>query len=39
MPDKTGKEKPKSIVLDVQNVKATIKIDMVGGKENGQKRN
>lgn len=32
------KEKSKSIVLDVQNVKGTIKIETVGGKDDGKKR-
>lgn len=30
-------KKNKSIVLDVQNVKGTIKIETVGGKEDGKK--
>ena len=32
------KEKSKSIVLEVQNVKGTIKLETVGGKDNGEKR-
>lgn len=35
--DKKSK-KQKSIVLKVQNVKATMKIDKVGGEKNGQDR-
>jgi len=31
------KEKKKSIVLNVQNVKGTIKIETIGGRENGKK--
>ena len=32
------KEKSKSIILQVQNVKGTIKIDTVGGGNDGKKR-
>jgi len=32
------KNKRKSIVLEVQNIKGTIKIDRVGGRKNGEKR-
>ena len=31
------KEKKKSVVLQVQNIKGTVKIDTVGGKNNGKK--
>ncbi len=31
-------QKKKSIVLKVQNVKGTIKIDNIGGQKNGKKR-
>ena len=32
------KEKNKSVVLEVQNVKATITINTIGGKNDGKKR-
>lgn len=35
-PDKETKKK--SVVLEVQNVKGTLKIDSVGGKKNGKER-
>ena len=36
--EKKNEKKKKSIVLEVQNVKGTLKIDTVGGKKNGKDR-
>lgn len=36
--EKKNEKKKKSIVLEVQNVKGTLKIDSIGGRNNGKER-